>query len=152
MNSQDPLPTKKNVTCILHSKVAGEPAGNPGNLMQAFFQSENEKQGKWLSPRSDFFTDSRAETVSIASSKGFIITAAAKYVSHAIFDDFFASKVLESVGEIDATIWELADDSRSEASKEPEHPLDHNSDDLIINEWISFVIGDRLEALLTLDR
>eukprot|EP00171_Calliarthron_tuberculosum_P001315 IDg1315t1 len=133
LEANSKLQAKRKLTLILRSKSTSSPPISIGDTVQVYIKRENEKRGKWSSPKPVLEYDKISHTVSVPGNNGRKIRAAVEDTRVAIQDNALAVAVQEAIDTLNFTLDNSIDSLISTTSMEntesPELDLELNCND-----------------------
>lgn len=72
----------------------------PGDMVQVFHKLDNQKRGKWLSPRNVLSVDPKSGSVTAPGCNGRTITAALEDARFSLPENDFAKHVQDAINEL----------------------------------------------------
>lgn len=151
VSAHSKIQSKRKLAKILEWNVFREPVLSPGDLVQAYVWSDDNKRGKWLSPRTVLNLDSVTGVVTVPSSSGPPMHVALEDIRAAVWKDVFAIHVVESNDQLDGILDSLIDFTHpfSDILVENQEVLTHQKHFDNDGEPIAFAAGPKLVSIAT---
>ena len=104
IRAREVLKAKRKLNLILKSKSTEEIPVKVGDIVQVYIKLQNEKRGKWSSPKPVLCYDHKSRTVTVPGQNGRKINAALEDVRNAISENELATKYQEPIDALDLDI------------------------------------------------
>jgi len=104
LTAHEKLIAKRKLMQILRSKTVAEPSISVGDIVEVFIKRENEKRGKWTSPKPVISVDADTFSVTVPGKNGRKNRAAFEDIRLSVANDNFSKVIQDAIDALDASL------------------------------------------------